>query len=140
MAVKSLNPYLNYPGNASQAIAFYEKALGAKKESVMTFGDIPDMKVPDAQKGLVMHAALNIGGGQIMLSDAQPNQPPVPGTNNYVALHLDDVADAEKKFNALAEGGKVMQPLTDAFWGAKFGSLTDKFGIYWMFNCELKAQ
>lgn len=109
MAVKSLNPYLNYPGNAEQAIAFYEKALGAKKENVMTFADAPGMNVPDAQKSMIMHAALNIGAGQIMLSDAQPNDPPVPGTNNYVALHLDDVADAEAKFNALSEGGKVMR-------------------------------
>ena len=53
-------------------------------------------------------------------------------------LAIDDVADTEKKCNALAEGGKVTGPLQDTFWGAKFGTLTDAYGIHWMFNCELK--
>jgi PhnB protein len=84
-----------------------------------------------------MHAVIKLdAGGAIMLSDIMPGMPYTPGTNNYVCLDFDDAADMTKKFDALAAGGKVGMPLNDTFWGAKFGMLTDRFGINWMFNCE----
>jgi PhnB protein len=84
-----------------------------------------------------MHAVIKLGaGGTIMLSDIQPGMPHVPGTNYYISLDFDDVADMTKKFDALSAGGKVGMPLNDTFWGAKFGMLTDRFGVNWMFNCE----
>jgi PhnB protein len=138
MAIKNLNPYLNFDGDAARAVKLYESALGAKVETLSRFGDVPDMGSPE-NKDRVMHAVLRLGEqGQIMLSDTMPGMPFVKGTNAYIALHFDDVGDMEKKFNALAEGGKVGMPLNDTFWGARFGMLTDAFGVNWMFNCELK--
>jgi PhnB protein len=67
-----------------------------------------------------------------------PSHPYVEGTNNYVCLNFDDAGDMTTKFNALADGGKVDQPVVDTFWGAKFGMLTDAYGIRWMFNCPLQ--
>jgi uncharacterized glyoxalase superfamily protein PhnB len=72
VAIKKLNPYLNFNGTAEKAIKLYESALGAKTEKIMRFGDIPDFKVEPENKNLVMHAALFIGGGVIMVSDCQP--------------------------------------------------------------------
>ena len=138
MAVKTINPYLNFTGNAAQAIKLYESALGAKTEQISRFGEAEGMPVAPEHKDRVMHAMLQIGGGVVMLSDVPPGMPIATESNTHVALHFDDVAETTKRFEALAVGGKVTMPLQDTFWGARFGMLTDAFGIRWMFNCELK--
>jgi PhnB protein len=134
MSISNVNPYLNFNGTAAKAIKLYESALGAKVESVMPFGD----KGPPGTKDRIMHATLRLGGGVIMLSDTMPDMPPPAGNNVHVSLNCTDAADMTKQFDALAVGGQVRMPLADQFWGAKFGMLTDAFGINWMFNCELK--
>jgi PhnB protein len=138
MAIKNVNPYLNFNGTAEKAIKLYEGALGAKVEHVSRFGDTPGMDIPPSEKNRVMHALLRIGDTAVMLSDTMPNMPPPAGNNVHVSLNCDDVADMTQRFDALAAGGKVTMPLQDTFWGAKFGMLTDAFGINWMFNCETR--
>lgn len=138
MAINQLNPYLNFDGTAERAIKLYERALGAKTEHIQRFSDIPGAK-PDPQNGQrVMHAMLKIGGGTIMISDTQPGMPLTAGNNVHVCLDFGDPAEMAGKFDALAAGGKVTMPLQDTFWGARFGMLTDAFGINWMFNAQLK--
>jgi PhnB protein len=140
MSIKSLNPYLNFDGTAAQAIALYQRALGATAEGqVMRFSDVPDYNVPPEQKDRIMHAHLRVGGGALMISDGRAGQPPRQGDAVQVALHYDNVADMAKHFNALAEGGTVTMPLADTFWGATFGMLIDAFGVHWMFNCPKQA-
>ena len=139
MAIQKLNPYLNFNGTAEKAIKLYESALGAKTENIMRFSDMKGMDVPPEQQNRVLHAALHVGGGVVMLSDTMPNAPvATTGANVHVALHFDDPVEMTKQFEALSGGGKVTMPLADTFWGAKFGMLTDAFGIQWMFDCDLK--
>jgi PhnB protein len=138
MAIKKLNPYLNFNGTAEKAIKLYESALGAKTDRIMRFGDVPDSNIAPESKHLVMHAALFIGAGVIMVSDCQPDRPTTAGDSIQVSLDFDDATDMAKKFDALSAGGKVLLPLQDMFWGAKFGMLKDAYGINWMFNCEHK--
>jgi PhnB protein len=140
MSVKQINPYLNFSGSGAAAITFYESALEAKTENRMSFGDakMPGHETTPENKDRVMHATLKIGAGSIMLSDGPPGMPIPSDSNTHVCLDFDDPADLEKKFHALAAGGTVTMPVQDTFWGAKFGMLTDKFNIRWMFNCELK--
>jgi PhnB protein len=138
MSIKALNPYLMFDGTAEKAIQLYERALGAKAETVQRFGDIPGMPAPPEHKNRVMHAMLKLDQGVIMISDEQPGNTTRVGNNVHVCLEFDDVADMTKKFEALADGGKVVSPLQDTFWGAKFGLLTDAYGVNWMFNCTLK--
>ncbi|HVZ34498.1 MAG TPA: VOC family protein [Polyangiaceae bacterium] len=136
MAIKQLNPYLNFDGTAGKAIELYESALGAKAEGLQRFGDMPGGKVAPENKERVMHALLRIGAGVIMISDTQPGLPFTAGGNVHVCLDFDDAAEMTKKFEALSAGGKVTMPLQDTFWGAKFGMLTDAYGVQWMFNCN----
>lgn len=138
MSIKKLNPYLFFNGTAEQAIKLYESALGAKTEGLARFGDAPGMDVPAEQKSRVMHALLNLGAGVVMVSDTMPDQPVATAGNAHVCLDFDDLADMTKKFDALAVGGKVTMPPQDTFWGATFGTLTDAFGVQWMFNCDRK--
>jgi len=139
MAIKQLNPYLNFNGTAGKAIRLYETALGAKVDNVMRWNEAPGTKVTPETKDLVMHARLRIGDGILMVSDSQPTQPVTAGTNAHVTLDFDDPTDMARKFEALSGGGgKITMPLQDTFWGAKFGMLTDAYGVSWMFNCETK--
>ncbi|HEX7507957.1 MAG TPA: glyoxalase/bleomycin resistance/extradiol dioxygenase family protein, partial [Polyangia bacterium] len=137
-AIRKLNPYLNFNGTADKAIKLYERALGAKTDKIMHFGDVAEMKVAPEHRDRVIHAVLYIGEGVVMLSDTMPNQPAPTETNTHVILDFDDTADMTKKFDALAVGGTVVMPLQDTFWGAKFGMLKDAFGISWMFNRDLQ--
>ena len=138
MSATNVNPYIYFNGTAAKAIQLYESALGAKTETVMRFGDAPGMgdKSPE-QKDRVMHAALRIGEGLVMLTDMPPDEPVAAGGNVEVALHFTDPEEMAKAFAALAAGGKVKVPPQDMFWGAKFGALTDAHGVHWMFNCPL---
>ena len=138
MAIKKLNPYLNFDGTAEKAIKLYESALGAKADNVMRFSDAKGMDVRPEGKNRVLHAALHIGQGIVMVSDSPIGMPIPADSNTQVSLDFDDAADMAKKFDALAVGGKITMPLQDTFWGARFGMLTDAYNIKWMFNCELK--
>jgi len=133
MSIVKLNPYLNFNGNADHAIKLYETALGAKADNVM-----PWQPATPETKDRLMHASLQIGGGLLMVSDSQPNQPVTAGTNAHVTLDFDDPTDMARRFEALSTGGKITMPLQDTFWGAKFGMLTDAYGVSWMFNCTVK--
>jgi len=136
MAIKKLNPYLNFPGTAAKAIKLYETALGAKAENVMPWQDMPGQPANPEAKDRIMHAVLHLGAGDVMLSDTPPGVPVPPGGNQHVMLDFDDAADMVRKFEALSMGGKITMALQDTFWGAKFGMLTDALGVQWMFNCE----
>jgi len=138
MSIKKLNPYLNFDGTAEKALKLYESALGAKVHTISRFGDVPGMDVKPEHKGRVMHAEVQIGEGTLMLSDAMLSMPAAAASNAHVCLAFDDAADMATKFDALAVGATVSYPIHDTFWGAKFGMLTDAFGIQWMFNCETK--
>ena len=134
MAIKQLNPYLQLNGSAAQAIRLYESALGAKTEARMTFADAPGMNQPE-HKDRIMHSVLRVGPNVLMVSDTMPGQPTSSGGSIDVCLDFDDVNDMASKFDALSVGGKVTTALQDTFWGARFGTLTDAFGVRWMFNC-----
>jgi len=138
MPIQKLNPYLIFNGTAEKAIQLYEQALGARTEGLSRFGDVPGSRTPPEHRNRVVHAELHLGEGVVMVSDAMPDRPVPAEGNVHVCLDFDDVTDMTRKFEALARGGKVALPLQDMFWGAKFGMLTDAFGVNWMFNCSTK--
>lgn len=140
MPVDKLNPYLMFNGNAAKAIELYESALGAKTTARQRFDEVPDLPVKEGQGDKIIHAMLEIGGGTIMISDTMPETKVTPGSNVEVCLNYTDVESMTKAFNALSVGGKVDMPLADTFWGARFGSLVDAFGVSWMFNCQLDGK
>ena len=132
-------PYLNFNGNASEALAFYSKVFDGKVIYQQSFGDAP-MDIPPGYKDKVLHAMFQAGDLQFMVSDCMPNQPVTGGTNVSLSLNCPTVDDIEKKFSALAEGANITMALNDTFWGARFGMLTDKYGINWMFNHDYEKK
>jgi PhnB protein len=60
------------------------------------------------------------------------------GNNFSISINAESEAEADKLFNGLSNGGKVMMPMGKTFWGAYFGMFTDKFGVNWMVNYDYK--
>jgi|SRR4051812_14860418 PhnB protein len=138
MSIRKITPYLMFNGTADKAIKLYERALGTRTEALQRFGDVPGDSPAPEHKDRIMHALLRLGEAEIMISDSRPDdQVPTRG-NVHIALDFTDAAEMTQRFDALASGGTVTMPVADTFWGAKFGMLTDAFGIAWMFNCDTK--
>ena len=138
MAIKKLTPYLALNGTANQAIELYQKALGAETLTVSRFADTPGMDAAPEHRERVMHAVLRIGEAVIMISDTRPDEPAPVGGNVHIAVDFDDPTELIRRFDALSAGGEITMPVQDTFWGAKFGMLTDAYGVQWMLNCDLK--
>lgn len=133
----TINPYLNFLGKTEDAFNFYRSVFGGEFiGGVRRFNDYPEGKnLPEADRNKVMHVALPIGKGNILMgTDALESMGHtlVEGTNFSISIGVDSRAEADKIFNTLAVGGDVVMPLADAFWGDYFGMLKDKFGIQWM--------
>jgi PhnB protein len=129
-----IQPYLFFGGRCDEALAFYGKALGARTDMLMRFSESPEPAPPGMVKPgfekKVMHAQFTIGGNVIMASDGCG---PTPGFSGFsLSLALPTVAEVDRAFAALSEGGQVGMPLSKTFWSPRFGMLTDKFGIGWM--------
>lgn len=135
-----IDPYLNFAGNTEEAFNFYKSVFGGEFTNVTRFGDMPAMEgmppLDDASKNMIMHIGLPIGKNYLMATDAPASMGfnLVQGTNSHICISPDSEEEANKLFNALAEGGKIGQPLQMQVWGDMYGDLTDKFGIRWMVN------
>jgi len=129
-----VQPYLNFDGRCEEALEFYRKALGAEVAMLMRFKDNPEpqpgMTSPGSENK-VMHASFRIGDSTIMASDGRcTGQSKFQGIT--LSLQPSTVAEAEKLFAALGDGGQVQMPLTKTFFSPSFGMVADRFGVSWM--------
>lgn len=136
----TVNPYLNFNGNTEEAFTFYKSVFGGEFITVQRFKDTPEAdKIAEADRDKIMHIALPIGYGTILMAtDALESMghPLTVGNNFYMSVSAESEKEADKLFKALSAGGRVTIPLEKAFWGAYFGMFTDKFGIQWMINYD----
>jgi PhnB protein len=142
-----VSTYLNFANKTEEAFIFYKSVFGGEftAPGIRRMDDIPPADgmppVSDAVKNLVMHVELPITGGHILMGTDAPEQMGFTvnfGNNVHINLETDTRAETKRLFDALSAGGKVSSELQDMFWGAYFGSCTDKYGVQWMFNCNEK--
>jgi PhnB protein len=129
-----LTPYLFFNGKCEEAIEFYKGTLGATVEMMMRFSDNPDKPNPEcmpADTSKIMHASWRVGDAVMMGSDGMTSGP-TDFKGFSLALSVGSEAEARTKFEALAKGGQVHQPLVKTFFSPAFGMLQDKFGVGWM--------
>ena len=131
-----INAYLNFDGNCREAMTFYKDCLGGELNLQTVEGSPMEAQCPAAMKHHVMHATLIKGPLLLMGSDMPGPDGFIKGTNVSLSLNCSTEEEINKFFTALSEGGKILDPLKDQFWGAMFGCLTDKFGIRWMLNYD----
>ena len=136
-------PYLNFDGNCAEAFTFYAKLFGGKIVHQATYGEMPPGEgmppLPASAKTRIMHVHLQIKDQSLMGSDAMPGADascggfePVQGFS--VSIHPADVAEGQRLFDALSQGGQTVMPYAATFWSKGFGMVRDRFGTPWMVN------
>ena len=134
------NIYLMFKGNCEEAFKYYAKVTGGTIETMMPHKGSPaEQHTPAEWLDKIMHARLKIGGTRIMASDAPPGRQYKERGGFCVSLGVDTPAEAERIFNALADGGTTGMAMAETFFAVRFGMVTDRFGIPWMVICEKAA-
>lgn len=135
-----VHPYLNFDGKAEEAFEFYKTVFGGEFKAKMRMKEVPEGdKLPEEEQERIMHIALPIGNDTILMaSDIIPSagHKLQQGSQTYVLLDTKSREEASKIFKALSKDGEIEMQIADTFWGAYFGSFTDKYGIRWMVNFE----
>lgn len=142
-----VSTYLNFNRQTEEAFERYRAVFGGDFiGGLHRMGEVPaapgQPAMPEADQQLVMHVELAILGGHVLMGTDAPESMGfklAQGNNVHINLEPDTRAETERLFAALSEGGQVQMPLQEMFWGDYFGSLTDRFGICWMFNCASKT-
>lgn len=134
-----MNVYLNFPGNTEEAFNFYRSVFGGEYDGFINrYKDGQGMgEVPPADMEKILHISLPIGDNFILHgSDALASMNRILTLGNNVYLFIDAASrqEADEFFRQLSEGGSVEMAMADMFWGAYYGSLTDRFGVHWMIN------
>ncbi|GAA5230044.1 VOC family protein [Arthrobacter cryoconiti] len=128
-----LSPYINFCGNAREAMEFYHSVFGGEL-TLSTFADFHASEDP-AEADLIMHGALTTEGGlALMGSDKPKSMAFTPGNNFSVSLNGDDEAQLRGYWDQLSDGDAVSMPLEKSMWGDTFGMCVDKFGVDWLVN------
>ncbi len=142
-----VSTYLNFPRNTEEAFNYYKSIFGGEFSGggVAHLGDIPVgegmLQIADEDKNLIMHIELPILGGHLLMGTDAPESMGFNvkfGNNMHISLEPDTKAETKRLFDALSAGGKITMELQVMFWGAYYGSCTDKYGVQWMFNCNEK--
>jgi len=142
-----VSTYLNFVRSTEAAFEFYKSVFGTEFSGpIARFKEIPPQPdqppLSEADKDLVMHVELPILAGHVLMGSDAPESvgfTVTPGNNIYIMLEPDTRPETDRLFKALSEGGKIEMPLQEMFWGGYYGSLADRYGIHWMFNCENKT-
>src|SRR3954447_2203674 len=134
----AINPYLNFPGNTEEAFNFYKSVFGGEFTAFQRFRDNPDAaNMPDEIGNQVMHVALPIGRNNILMGTDAPESMGFSitfGNNQYICINAESRDEATKLFAGLSADGSIELDIQDMWWGAYYGSFSDKFGTRWMVN------
>lgn len=138
----TINPYINFNGNAEEAFEFYRSVFGGQFSKVIRFKDLASAEFPVAEKesNKIMHIALPIGKNVLMANDVPESMGRVNENENRskISVSADNKAEADKLFTGLSAGGNVEMPMDDSPWGTYFGMFRDKYGIEWTIEFNSK--
>lgn len=127
-----LNPYLNFDGNARQAMEFYAGVFGGSLH-LSTFADLGAQDAPDSEK--IMHGKLDTEAGYTIMAADLPTGMEFQGMQGFgVSLSGDDADRLRGYWEKLSADGSVTMPMREQVWGDEFGMCTDKFGVPWLVN------
>ncbi len=131
----TINPYINFNGNAEEAFTFYKSVFGGEFDSVVRFKDLegPEFPVPENEANKIMRITLPIAGNTLIANDVPESMGPVNENENRSKISVDTESheEAERIFNGLSQGGIVEMPMSESPWGTSFAMLRDKYGIEW---------
>ena len=139
----TINPYINFNGNAEEAFTFYKSVFGGEFSKVMRFKDLlsPDYVVPEKEANKIMHIALPIGKNNALMANDVPEfmgQVNENENRSKIAVSAESKEEADKIYNGLSACGKIEMPIGESPWGTYFGMFRDKYGIEWMVDFDPK--
>ena len=133
----TINPWINFNGNAEEAFAFYRSIFGGEFTKVMRFKDMasPEFPVAEKDENKIMLISLPIGKSNVLMANDVPEfmgQVNENENRSKISVSTESKQEADKLFNGLSAGGKVEVPMVDSSWGSYFGMFRDKYGIEWV--------
>lgn len=139
----TINPYINFNGNAEEAFTFYKSVFGGEFTQIVRFKDIagPEFQVAEKEENKLMRIALPIGGNLLIANDVPEIMGRVNENENRskIAVRVDSKEEADRIFAGLSAGGTVEMSMSQSPWGAYFSMFRDKYGIEWTVECDPKA-
>ena len=131
----TINPYINFNGNAEEAFNFYKSVFGGEFKTIVRFKDLEsaEFPVPENEANKIMRIALPIGGNTLIANDVPESMGPVSENENRskIAVYAETKEEADNIFKGLSEGGTVEMPMAESPWGTYFAMFRDKYGIEW---------
>ncbi len=142
--MSSINPWINFNGNAEEAFTFYKSVFGGEFTKIIRFKDLAsaEFPVPDAEAHKIMYIALPIGTGSILIANDVPSFMGTVNENenrSKISLRTESKEEADNLFKGLSSGGIVEGPIGDSPWGSYAGMLRDKYGIEWIIEFSPKG-
>ncbi len=139
----TINPYINFNGNAEEAFNFYKSVFGGEFSRVARFKELsnPEFPVSPNEADKIMHIALPIGKNTLMGNDVPEHMGKTNEHENRskISINADSKEEADRLFNGLSAGGTVEMPIAASPWGSYFGMFRDKYGIEWMVDFAEKV-
>ena len=136
----TINPYINFNGNAEEAFNFYKLVFGGEFTRVARFKDLasPQFLVSENDANKIMHIALPVGKNVLMGNDVPESMGRTNENENRskISINVESKEEADRLFNGLSVGGKIEAPIGDSPWGSYFGMFRDKYGIEWMVDFD----
>ena len=142
--MRKVNVYITFNGNCEEAFNFYRSVFGGDFQYIGRYKDVPaeeKQKFRTDCDEKIMHISLPISNETILMGcdNAELNgEKTIIGNNISLSLDTDNREEADRLFSRLSNGADVKMAMSETFWGAYFGALTDRFGIIWLINCEIK--
>jgi PhnB protein len=135
--MRTINPWINFNGNAEEAFTFYKSVFGGEFGKIIRFGDLSSAELPVAEKeaNKIMRIALPVGKHNVLIANDVPEfMGPVNESENRskISVSAESREEADKIFNGLSAGGAIEGPIGDTPWGTYAGMFRDKFGIEWI--------
>ena len=138
----TINPYINFNGNAEEAFEFYRSVFGGEIASVVRFKDLEssEFPVPQNEANKIMRITLPIGENTLIANDVPESMGPVSENENRskISVSTDRSEEADRIFAGLSEGGAVEMPMSESPWGTYFAMFRDKYGIEWTVEFDAK--
>ena len=133
----TINPWINFNGNAEEALTFYKSVFGGDFVKIVRFKDIASPEFPIAEKDAnkIMYIALLIGKSNLLIANDVPEfmgQVNENENRSKISIRTESKEEADKLFNSLSAGGKVEVPMSNSPWDTHFAMLRDKYGIEWV--------
>lgn len=138
-----INPHVNFNGNAEEAFTFYRSVFGGEFSKIIRFKELPGFDVSEKEENKLMHIALPIGKGSMLMGNDVPEAMGRTNENensSKIFVTAESKEEAERLFNGLSEGGEIEGPIGDSPWGTYFGCFRDKYGLEWIVDFDANSK